>query len=316
MSHVPAPLYSRDMTASDVFAEFQWRGLLYESTEGLRDVLARDKVTLYIGFDPTAASLHVGSSAADDGAGADAAFRPQPDCHRRRRHGMIGDPSGKTAERQLLTVEKIDDNVRGIRGAALQGARLRRPGQSGPYRQQRRLAAVVEPARLPARHRQTLHRQLHAGEGVGAPPSRAGRRHLVHRVQLPDVAGVRLPGAVRPAQVHAADGRQRPVGQHHSRVRPDPEAAGGQGARPGDAAGDHLVRREVRQDRSRGGVARPGADLAVQVLPVLAEHGRPGRAEVPAVLHVPGPGRPSRRSKTNWCARRSGAKRLGRWRAK
>jgi len=46
---------------SDVFSELEWRGLVYESTEGLREVLAREKVTLYIGFDPTAASLHVGS---------------------------------------------------------------------------------------------------------------------------------------------------------------------------------------------------------------------------------------------------------------
>ena len=47
--------------SSNVFSEFEWRGMVYESTEGLREVLAREPVTCYIGFDPTASSLHVGS---------------------------------------------------------------------------------------------------------------------------------------------------------------------------------------------------------------------------------------------------------------
>ena len=45
----------------DLFDELEWRGLVYDATEGVRDVLAREKVTGYIGFDPTAASLHVGN---------------------------------------------------------------------------------------------------------------------------------------------------------------------------------------------------------------------------------------------------------------
>jgi len=102
--------------ASDAFSELEWRGLVSESTEGLRDVLSREKVTLYIGFDPTAASLHVGS------------LLPMMALARMQRcghtpiaivgggTGMIGDPSGKTAERQLLNIEQIDVNLEGIRG--------------------------------------------------------------------------------------------------------------------------------------------------------------------------------------------------------
>ena len=101
--------------ASDAFSELEWRGLVSESTEGLRDVLSREQVTLYIGFDPTAASLHVGS------------LLPMMALARMQRcghspiaivgggTGMIGDPSGKTAERQLLSVEQIDVNLEGIR---------------------------------------------------------------------------------------------------------------------------------------------------------------------------------------------------------
>ncbi len=101
---------------SDAFSELEWRGLVSESTEGLRDVLSREQVTLYIGFDPTAASLHVGS------------LLPMMALARMQRcghspiaivgggTGMIGDPSGKTAERQLLSIEQIDANLEGIRG--------------------------------------------------------------------------------------------------------------------------------------------------------------------------------------------------------
>jgi tyrosyl-tRNA synthetase len=44
-----------------IYEEFEWRGLVYGSTQGARDLLAREKVTCYIGFDATASSLHVGS---------------------------------------------------------------------------------------------------------------------------------------------------------------------------------------------------------------------------------------------------------------
>ena len=47
--------------AQTLFEEFEWRGLVYHATEGVRDALAKEHVTAYIGFDPTASSLHVGS---------------------------------------------------------------------------------------------------------------------------------------------------------------------------------------------------------------------------------------------------------------
>ena len=46
---------------ANLFDELQWRGLVSESTDGLRDLFDKDRVTAYIGFDPTASSLHVGS---------------------------------------------------------------------------------------------------------------------------------------------------------------------------------------------------------------------------------------------------------------
>jgi tyrosyl-tRNA synthetase len=100
----------------NLYEELSWRGLVAEATEGVADVLARETVTGYIGFDPTASSLHVGN------------LLVMTLLARLQRHGhspialvgggtgLIGDPSGKSAERQLLTEERVDENVRGIRG--------------------------------------------------------------------------------------------------------------------------------------------------------------------------------------------------------
>jgi tyrosyl-tRNA synthetase len=99
----------------NLYDEFQWRGMLYDATEGIKEALATQHVTGYIGFDPTAASLHVGS------------LLPIMGLVRLQRHGhtpialagggtgLIGDPSGKTSERQLLTKEKLAENLEGIR---------------------------------------------------------------------------------------------------------------------------------------------------------------------------------------------------------
>ena len=46
---------------TNLFDELQWRGLVSESTDGLRELFDAQQVTAYIGFDPTASSLHVGS---------------------------------------------------------------------------------------------------------------------------------------------------------------------------------------------------------------------------------------------------------------
>jgi len=89
--------------------------MVYDATDGAKETLAKEKVTCYIGFDPTASSLHVGS------------LLPIMALARLQRHGhspialvgggtgMIGDPSGKSQERTLLSIEEIDANARGMR---------------------------------------------------------------------------------------------------------------------------------------------------------------------------------------------------------
>jgi len=100
---------------SDVFEEFTWRGLVSERSEGLPELLARERVTAYIGFDTTASSLHVGTLLTIMGLARLQRFGHSPIAIVGGGTGMIGDPSGKTVERQLLSREQIDENVAGIR---------------------------------------------------------------------------------------------------------------------------------------------------------------------------------------------------------
>ncbi|MEM8934669.1 MAG: tyrosine--tRNA ligase [Acidobacteriota bacterium] len=99
----------------NIFQELEWRGLVYDASEGVREHLANDKVTLYIGFDPTAKSLHVGSLLQILALARMQRYGHTPIGLVGGGTGMIGDPSGKTAERQLLTPEKVAENLAGLR---------------------------------------------------------------------------------------------------------------------------------------------------------------------------------------------------------
>jgi len=99
----------------DLYGELEWRGLVYDATEGLREVLARDKVTVYSGFDPTASSLHVGHLLQVLGLARLQRFGHSPIALVGGGTGLIGDPSFKATERALLTVEQVEANVEGIR---------------------------------------------------------------------------------------------------------------------------------------------------------------------------------------------------------
>src|SRR3989475_11778021 len=100
---------------TNIYDEFQWRGMLYEATPELREVLANEKLTAYIGFDPSAASLHVGSLLPVMGLARLQRFGHTPIAIAGGGTGLIGDPSGKTKERQLLTHEQVEANLEGIK---------------------------------------------------------------------------------------------------------------------------------------------------------------------------------------------------------
>jgi tyrosyl-tRNA synthetase len=105
------------MTATaDVLRELRERGFVQQVSDepALASLLSRGPVTFYAGFDPTAASLHVGSMIPLMAMAHLARAGHRPIAVLGGGTAMVGDPSGRTELRQLLTVETIQDNRRAI----------------------------------------------------------------------------------------------------------------------------------------------------------------------------------------------------------
>jgi tyrosyl-tRNA synthetase len=92
------------------------RGFVQDATPDLAARLARGPITGYVGFDPTADSLHVGNLVPVMGLAWLQRFGGTPVIVVGGGTGMVGDPSGKRAERPMLELEQIDHNVARIRG--------------------------------------------------------------------------------------------------------------------------------------------------------------------------------------------------------
>ena len=90
------------------------RGFLQDATPGLEERLRAGPVTAYIGFDPTAASLHVGSLVPVMGLAWLQRFGHTPIALVGGGTGMVGDPSGKRKERPILAPDEIDRNAQAI----------------------------------------------------------------------------------------------------------------------------------------------------------------------------------------------------------
>ena len=103
------------MQNTGVLEELRWRGLVYQHTDGVADALNAGPVSAYIGFDPTGSSLHVGSLVPIMVLVHLQRFGHRPVALVGGGTGMIGDPSGKTSERQLQTAEQVAVNAAGIR---------------------------------------------------------------------------------------------------------------------------------------------------------------------------------------------------------
>lgn len=95
--------------------ELKWRGMIHDMMPETDELLANETVTGYIGFDPTADSLHIGSMVQ-----IILLMHLQRAGHRPvaligGATGMIGDPSGKSAERNLLTQDILEKNIAGVK---------------------------------------------------------------------------------------------------------------------------------------------------------------------------------------------------------
>lgn len=94
--------------------EMTWRGLVSDQTPGLEDHLKSRTVSGYIGFDPTASSLHVGSLMQIMNLARLQRAGHRPIAVVGGGTGMIGDPSGKASERPLLTTAQVEENATAI----------------------------------------------------------------------------------------------------------------------------------------------------------------------------------------------------------
>ena len=95
--------------------ELEWRGMLNDMTPGTKEQLSKEVTAGYIGFDPTAASLHIGNLATIMLLVHFQRAGHKPFALVGGATGMIGDPSGKSAERDFLSEETLRLNQEGIR---------------------------------------------------------------------------------------------------------------------------------------------------------------------------------------------------------
>jgi len=104
----------------NLIAELQWRGMIQDIMPGTEDQLKREMTAAYIGFDPTADSLHIGSLVQIlllvhlQKAGH------KPVALVGGATGMVGDPSGKSEERNLLSEDVLNHNVAGVKRQLMQ----------------------------------------------------------------------------------------------------------------------------------------------------------------------------------------------------
>ena len=96
-------------------SEMKWRDMVNDLTPGIEEELASKMSTGYVGFDPTASSLHIGSLAPIMLLMHLQRSGHKPIALLGGATAMIGDPSGKKSERKLLTQEEVDSNLKSVK---------------------------------------------------------------------------------------------------------------------------------------------------------------------------------------------------------
>lgn len=96
-------------------AEMQWRGMIHDIMPGTEEQLKKEMTTAYIGFDPTADSLHIGSLVQIMTLVHFQRAGHKPMALVGGATGMVGDPSGKSAERNLLSEKVLQHNLAGVK---------------------------------------------------------------------------------------------------------------------------------------------------------------------------------------------------------
>ena len=99
----------------DFIEEMRWRGMIHDIMPGTEEALKKEMCSGYIGFDPTADSLHIGSLVQIMTLVHFQRCGHKPIALLGGATGMVGDPSGKSQERNLLDKATLEHNIKGVR---------------------------------------------------------------------------------------------------------------------------------------------------------------------------------------------------------
>ena len=189
--------------------ELKWRGMIHQMMPGTEELFDKGMVTAYVGIDPTADSLHIGHL-----CGVMMLRHLQQSGHKPLAlvggaTGMIGDPSGKSAERNLLDEETLRHNVACIKE---QLARFLDFDSDAPNAAElvnnydwMKDFSFLDFAREVGKCITVNY--MMAKDSVKRPQWRVCRRHVVHGIHLPVASGLRLPAPLRNKRLSPANGR-------------------------------------------------------------------------------------------------------------
>ncbi len=253
--------------------------MLAQIMPGTEEYLMQHTTSAYLGTDPTADSLHIGHLCGI------MMLRHLQRCGHKPyllvggATGMIGDPSGKSQERNLLDSDTLYHNQEAIKKQVskfldFDGSEPNKAELVNNYDWMKDFT-FLDFARTVGKHitvnymmaKDSVQQRLNG-------TARDGLSFTEFTYQL--LQGLRLPVPVSEVRCAPAVGRQRPVGQHDHRHRAHPPHAGQRGRGLLHHLSAHHQGRwqEVRKDRERQRMARPQPHHALGLLPVLAQRDR------------------------------------------
>ena len=202
----------------DFIKELTWRGMIHTMMPGTEEQLAKEMTTAYLGIDPTADSLHIGHLCGVMMLRHFQRCGHKPLALVGGATGMIGDPSGKSAERNLLDEATLRHNQEAIKK---QLAKFLDFDSDAPNRAElvnnydwTKDVSFLDFAREIGKHITVNY--MMAKESV--QKRRGPRRTFVHGIHISAASGIRLPASVSGKGLPAAARRLRPMGQHHHRL--------------------------------------------------------------------------------------------------